>query len=156
MTFVVAISMPKGARPMNELDIRRVKWGQMVDVLDTHTGKVTRCAAVADAKDGSVRVKFKGGHEEVLGAANVDEQFIAITTQLADELDDPNNALAVALRASNEIAKLTGRIRVAEETIHRLANELQARPTQQQYDAIHAELNHLRDDIRALSLKRAS
>src|SRR3954462_10114580 len=126
MTFVVTISMPKGARPMNELDLRRIKWGQMVDVLDTHTGKVSKCAALADAKDGSVRVRFKGGHEEVLGAANDDEQFVAITTQLADEMQDSNNAVAVALRFSNEIAKLKGRTRLQEEAIHRLANDLQA------------------------------
>lgn len=156
MTFVVALSMPKGCRPMNELDIRRIKWGAPVDVLDTHTGHVSRTHAQQDAKDGSVVVKFRGGHIATLGAADVDGQFVPVTTQLADELEDPNNALVVALRASNEIAKLRGRIRLLEEALKRQADAIQSMPTREQYEAMMADVASLHEGYRILRVQKAS
>lgn len=145
MTFVVCISMPKGARPMNELDIRRVKWGAQVDVLDTHTGQISHTTAQQDAKDGSLVVKFRGGHIATLGAADVDGQFVPVTVQLADELEDPNNAMAVA-----------GRIRVLEESLKRQADALQAMPSREQYEAMMTDVTRLQEDYRVLRLVRSA
>lgn len=159
MTFVVAIHMPDGYRPMNPADLARISWGSLVMLLDTHTGH-TITGSVKSESSSHFVVLLRGGAEITIdrqSAQSPDEQFVALTRAFAtEEAEDQNSALLVALRASNEIAKLKGRIRVAEQTIARMADQLQARPTQEQYDAIHAELNHLRDDIRALQLKRAS
>lgn len=155
MTFVVALSMPKGARPMTDAEIARLKWGQMVDVLDTHSGVVAKGSVISENAGGAL-VKFRGGHTTLLGAGSTDEQFVAITTQLAEALDDPNNAMAVALRASNEIAKLKGRIRVLEETVKRQADVIQAAPNREDFDAMMADVAQLQADYRVLRLVRAS
>ena len=150
------MAMPSGYRAMSEVELSRLTWGAMVTILDTHSGHVANAHAITDAKDASVTVKFRGGHVETVGAADVEGQFVPVVFQLAEEIEDPNNALLVALRASNEIAKLKGRLRVAEQTMQRMADEIQGRPTMQQYEAVIAELSHLRDDIRVLQLRRAS
>jgi hypothetical protein len=155
MTFAVAVTMPSGYRPMSEIEIRRLAWGAIVAVLDTHTGHVENCTAM-DARDGSVVVKFRGGHLATLGAADTDEQFVPVVPQLADEIEDPNNALAVALRASNKIAKLEGRIRQLEEALKRQADAILGMPTRADYDAIAADIHQLQQDYRALRLSRAS
>jgi len=157
MTFVT-MDLPKGYRPMNRADTARLSWGAMVTILDTHDGS-TALGHVHSESPSHVVVKLRGGAEVTIDRASAqspDEQFAALTTQLADDFDDPNNAMAVALRASNEMAILRGKIRVQEQHIARLADAIQGCPTMEQYEAVVAELSHLRDDIRALRLMRAS
>lgn len=147
---------PKGYRLASELEMRRLKWGEMVDVIDTHTGHASKATVVTDAACGSVVVKFRGGHLATLFAANQDEQFIVVVPQIADEINDPNNAMAVALRASNADAALGLRIRRLEEALAKHADAIQGMPTREQYEAVVADLEQLRNEIRALRLARAS
>lgn len=146
MTFCVAMHMPKGYRPMTDVEIARLAWGSLVDVLDTHNGAVAKGSVISENRGGAL-VKFRSGFTTLLGKGQTDEQFVAVTTQLADEIDDPNNALAVALRASNEIAKLKGRCRVLEDEKARTNDRLQA---------MLADLEGLRDQLRALQLKQVA
>lgn len=149
-------TIPTGYRRAGELEMRRLAWGQIVDVLDTHTGHVAKTTVVTDAGCGSVVVKFRGGHLATLFTSNTDAQFVAVIPQIANEINDPNNALAVALRASNADAALGLRIRRLEESLARQADAIQGRPTMDQYEAVVADLERLRDEIRALRLMRAS
>lgn len=157
MTFVT-MDMPKGFRPMNDRDMQKLSWGAMVTILDTHDGS-TALGHVHSESTSHVIVRLRGGAEILLDRASSsspDEQFVALTMQLADELDDPNNAMAVALRASNAIARLQGRCRKLEEALHQQANAIQGMVSRTEYEALMADVSQLQQDYRILRMVKAS
>lgn len=102
----------------------------------------------------AVRRAFAGN----VPAETIAAQLVAVREMTNYQTPGPNDwpDIAFQLTLSNKLARIDSRLRSIEAHNERIANYVQGLPSREDYDALVAENESIREQLRALSLQRVA